>query len=317
MLSNVYARVRNWSLVLANAVGLMLVVCCVLLLVADMERKPANDSMILLADNLAIVTAALSGVLAVLLLARPAEATPTFKQSTIPTLAGIAAGLLTAGTLLTILHNFYSELTPHDIALGVALCIGIGFTVNTLLAPFAERHARPAPHVPLWTLLAGVIIFTGLGIFLRWQFAGSTVLTWVIAPANLFVLPGICLGMLLLPNQTRWTERLILAPPLAIAALLVTLSWLLLFGIPASLGVLVMVGSLISLTALAIQFVVDKRQQTGKIGEAAHPNDTETGPTPNAKTVPQQDVSTETEPLDSNDKDDDWLNTELERLTSS
>ena len=183
-----------------NALGLLLILASALNFAADLGRRELDSLWYALADNLFVACAALGLALTALApsvrLAGAGEAWARRDRL-------IAGAVLGAGTLLAVLGGIraiWGGVGRHDLAVSALLGTGVALLATTLARPDGAERAAPVPAERGWAygMLAVVLI---AGVVLRQAAPGSTVQTWIVAPLQVLVAPGIGLGLALLPFQ--------------------------------------------------------------------------------------------------------------------
>lgn len=241
-----------------NALGLLLILASALNFAADLGRRELDSLWYALADNLFVACAALGLALTALApsvrLAGAGEAWARRDRL-------IAGAVLGAGTLLAVLGGIraiWGGVGRHDLAVSALLGIGVALLAYTLARPDGVERAMPPPAERGWAygLLAVALI---AGVVLRQAAPGSTVQTWIVAPLQVLVAPGIGLGLALLPRALGWPERLIAALPLAVTAQLAGLMWCDLIGIPAGRLTFTVLGALVTFGGLIAEAIARRR----------------------------------------------------------
>ena len=253
MLRTIYTRVQQAGPVLAAVVGVVLVGSIVAMLAADLDHKTADDFRYQLADNLTLMAAVLSFILVFVLTGEvdaPSETGSAHRLWLMIVSAGM--GMVAAGALILMAEYFYDEMRAYEIVLGLTIGAAVGVTLYNLWRPLVVGDHYRVGWPDLVALLGAFVLLTLVTLGLRWRAAGSDVLTWVVVPLFLFVMPGLSLGFVLLPEETRWLERLLFATPLAIATQLLILMWLTQLDIPITLAVFFLVSSLVNITGFSV-----------------------------------------------------------------
>ncbi len=241
-----------------NALGLLLILASALNFAADLGRRELDSLWYALADNLFVACAALGLALTALApsvrLAGAGEAWARRDRL-------IAGAVLGAGTLLAVLGGIraiWGGVGRHDLAVSALLGTGVALLATTLARPDGAERAAPVPAERGWAygLLAVVLV---AGVVLRQAAPGSTVQTWIVAPLQVLVAPGIGLGLALLPRALGWPERLIAALPLAVTAQLAGLMWCDLIGISAGRLTFTVLGALVTFGGLIAEAIARRR----------------------------------------------------------
>lgn len=262
MLARLHRTWIQWDLAAAlpNALGILLILAAAINFAADASRRMQDSRWYAVADNLFIVCAAIGFALAVL--------TPRFWPSdlaeswTLGTRLSASAALGGVGLLAVLgaTRAIWGGFSLHDLSLSAMLGVGVGLLTFTLTRPadVLEEEYGPAP---LRSGLAYVALAVALvaAVVLRSLAPGSTVQTWIIAPFQVLIAPGIGLGLALLPRETGWPERAIAALPLGVTAQLAGLMWLNLLGIPAGRLTFTLLGALITFGGLIAESIARRR----------------------------------------------------------
>ena len=219
-----------------EALALLLVSSGLAHLAAQTLNLSSSALVYSLADNLLLAAAVLSVGLAITSTRQP-EATPPVPRLTRLRFA-IAAPMI--AMLMTIVHVRSFQLYP----LAVALLVGV--SVAALPARDQPSDAGFAQKIPTPAIL-GLLALTITGRYLT---PGSFVQTWLMAPLFVLAMPGLALTHAILPPTSGWPERLAWAPALSIGSQIVSLLWLDLLGVTASLPVFAAVAALFTFGGL-------------------------------------------------------------------
>ncbi|NDJ61263.1 MAG: hypothetical protein GYB67_09070 [Chloroflexi bacterium] len=202
-----------------------------LLILADATNVASADPLYMLGDNFFAVSAALSLLLVVLLppntvtdAASTAEPHRWYRWLS-PLVLLIVPGLTLLHTGLVLSREL---LTATLIGVSTAVLL----QTYALSPGVAPQHTPPKPRLTLiYIVLAAITI---AAIALRIIAPGSTILTWIVAPLMIFVVPGLSVGKALLPPETGLFEQLAFAPPLSLSLHLIGILWLNWLSIPVS-----------------------------------------------------------------------------------
>ncbi len=253
MLNKVHARVRQIRPVLVAAFVVLLFGSILAMFVADLSHKLSGDFRYHLADNLTAVAAVLSFFLAFLLSGEPGEpAEARFAPRVWQIIISAGIGVIVAGAMYLMVYYYYDKVRPYEIVVELATSTAIAAAVYSLLRPAAAGDSYRLERFDPLMMFGAFTLLTVITIVLRWRAAGSDVLTWIVVPPYLFVMPGLSLGLALLPENTHWLERLVLAVPLSITTQLVALVWVVQLGIAVDLTVFFLVSGLINITGFAV-----------------------------------------------------------------
>lgn len=254
-------RLYTWwdeGVTVSNALGLLLILAVALNFAADAGRRMPDSLWYALADNLFIACAGIGFALAVL--------SPRIRPSSLaeswPLATRLGAGaVLGGGTLLAILgaiRAIWGGPSLHDLVVSAALGIGVGLLALTLARPANSPDAEGKPALAMthleWAYGALAVALIA-GVVGRSLAPGSTVQTWIIAPFQVLVAPGIGLGLALLPRELGWPERAIAALPLGVAAQLIGLMWCDLLGVPAGRLTFTVIGALATFGGLIVDII--------------------------------------------------------------
>lgn len=224
------ARLRLLIAPAPLALALTLLVAAAALIVALAEAQIIRyvDFPYLLAENLLLVAALLSVLLA-LITQRP----DAHQGETDHALAPVLVALVVGGLGIVLLARYQEGLSLYDVLLAILLALAVEAGAGLLRAARDEAPAEAAPHFSVGTLVAlgGVLLLTAL---LRLLGPGSALLVYILAPLAVFVAPGLALALALLDADVPPLAYAALAPALSVAVEAVYLAWLAQLGIAIS-----------------------------------------------------------------------------------
>jgi hypothetical protein len=255
-------RLGSWwdrGATLWNALGLLLVLVSAINVASDASRRLPDAVGYAVADNLIVVCAAVGFVLA--LVSPPIRLTGA--ADTWSRQGRLAASAIFGGAVLLVvlggIRALWGGASLHDLAVSAMLGTGVGMLAFALLRPDESPPGdAPVPARPMWVYapLAAALI---VSVVLRHLAPGSTVQTWIVAPVQGLVAPGIGLGLALLPREAGWPERVIAALPLGITAQILGLLWCDLLGIPAGWLTFTLLGALVTFGGLIAEIIARRR----------------------------------------------------------
>lgn len=230
------------SRALASVVGTMVSLGSLLLLCAVTVNAGHDALLFAVADNLLIAGAVLSLFLA---LARIEESPVILGDYDYKVMMFPATSAISATIAATIVR--YGGFRAYEFTVALLVGLGVALLPFVLAEGSLIASTEPLSRRALLTmhfLLLPIIIS---GILLRYAAPGSDLLTWVIAPIYVFMVPGMSLGAALHPASTRWLERLCWGPPLSLAAQLISLMWLNWLAIPTTIPVFFLISGVFTL----------------------------------------------------------------------
>jgi hypothetical protein len=233
----VTSRRSTWIRTLANTTALLIIAGSTGLLVADtMTKIRYDEKLFAVADNLFVIAAGLSCILAVAY-TRADHSTHISWSMRRRVAVCLVCGIIAALVMLAVNSFYYDSIGIFQLGFSVALGLNIAMILFNVMTTSGTRNARPPDstrHVPshrIYNVYALLVVLIVVGIVLRILAPASGLLTWVVAPINLFITPGLSLALALLPSSVGWLGWLVYAPALSIGAQLLAIMWFNLLGI--------------------------------------------------------------------------------------
>lgn len=241
----------SWSATLAGGLGILLVIACLVMLAADVSRQSPQSFLYALADNLFVACAVLALLLALVAPAQRAVGVGGEGSTGRQLAVSVGVGAAVAAVALALVAVAGRAVGLHSVTLSVALGVGIGLVVLSLLRPLAAAGWREPVGIRYAAWLYGALAALVLvGAVLRWLWPGDDLLTWVIVPVDFLLVPGLSLGLVLLPRSASWPERLLYAVPLSLSFHVVSLMWFDLLGIPVTMPLFYLLAGAVALAGL-------------------------------------------------------------------
>ncbi|MBL8133534.1 MAG: hypothetical protein JNL42_16855 [Anaerolineae bacterium] len=252
------ARLRLLITPAPLALALTLLVAAAALIVALAEAQIIRyvDFPYLLAENLLLVAALLSVLLALITRRPDAPNDGETGQSLAPALVALVVG----GLGIVLLARYQEGLSLYDVLLVILLALAVEAGAGLLRTARDEAPAQTAPRFSVGTLVAlgGVLLLT---VLLRLLGPGSALLVYVFAPLAVFVVPGLALSLALLDADTPPLAHAALAPALSVAVEAVYLAWLAQLGI--AISPLSLFAGVIGVTLIGAGVFALRRRQSG------------------------------------------------------
>jgi len=175
-----------------------------------------------------------------------------------PLIVAAGAGLISALASLALLIAADVDFFVYAAAIAALMGLGVGIVGYIALTDLHEAGQGRPRSIRWYALFAVLLVIAGA---LRVTAPGTPLLTYIFAPLLYFLLPGFALTFALLPDDARWLDHLVYAPPLSIGAQFVGVAWLVQVGIPIAPQVFYITASVILLLGYAIALLRHRRDE--------------------------------------------------------
>lgn len=252
------AAMRSASLSLAFVIG----IGAALVVLADARLIEYNHPLYFLGENLLIIGGVMGLALAVLTwLARPAVDDET--ASGLPTLSLALIAVASGGIALVLLAQNRGSVAVYDAAIGILIAVSMYITFNMT----DEGGSRTAPTVDpvsvgigLRSVAIGVAVILAVTGVLRLVAAPFDLLTYILAPITVFIVPGLALTLALRDTETPVFAHVALIPVLSVASQMIVVAWLLWLRVPVTPLAMLAACTVITIAGLTVRLVADRRE---------------------------------------------------------